>query len=351
MLCCSDGAEATQHKRINSMLRGEKKKLESEVKLLLLGAGESGKSTIAKQMKILHLQGFSIKEREQIKIIIFNNIIGSIRALILASSEFKLTLEERNQDSAKRLDAIGDVYFGERYLSEQHVGDIIKVWNDPAIQETYKRSSEFQLSDSAAYYFNKIEEIGAPNYVPNEQDILRSRAKTMGVVEIEFDAGDMHFRMVDVGGQRSARKKWIHCFQDVTAVIFCVALSEYDLKLFEDEETNRMHESLGLFKEMCNLTWFKNTAMILFLNKRDLYEEKIKRVPLSLCFADYTGPNDIDSTIKYIQLQFEAQNTTYPKKPIYAHTTTATDTENINRVFTAVKDSVLRRALDEAGIV
>lgn len=161
----------------------------------------------------------------------------------------------------------------------------------------------------------------------------------------------MHFKMVDVGGQRSERKKWIHCFQDVTAVIFCVALSEYDLKLFEDDETNRMQESLRLFKEMCNLMWFKNTAMILFLNKRDLYEEKIRRVPLTKCFPEYTGPGDIDSTIKYIQYQFELQNTTYPKKPIYAHTTTATDTENIDRVFTAVKDSVLRRALDEAGIV
>ena len=42
--------------------------------------------------------------------------------------------------------------------------------------------------------------------------------------------------MVDVGGQRSERKKWIHCFEGVTAIIFCVAMSEYDLVLAEDEE-------------------------------------------------------------------------------------------------------------------
>ena len=44
------------------------------------------------------------------------------------------------------------------------------------------------------------------------------------------------FRMFDVGGQRSERKKWIHCFEGVTAIIFIVAMSEYDLTLAEDQE-------------------------------------------------------------------------------------------------------------------
>jgi hypothetical protein len=57
----------------------------------------------------------------------------------------------------------------------------------------------------------------------------------------------------------------------VTAVLFCVALSEYDLKLYEDDTTNRMHESIKLFKEICNTKWFVNTSMILFLNKKDLF--------------------------------------------------------------------------------
>lgn len=45
--------------------------------------------------------------------------------------------------------------------------------------------------------------------------------------------------MFDVGGQRSERKKWIHCFEGVTAIIFCVAMSAYDLVLAEDEEMVR----------------------------------------------------------------------------------------------------------------
>jgi GTPase SAR1 family protein len=95
--------------------------------------------------------------------------------------------------------------------------------------------------------------------------------------------------LVDVGGQRSERRKWMHCFQDVTAVIFCVALSEYDLKLYEDETTNRMQEALKLFKDICSTKWFVDTDIILFLNKKDLFAKKIVKQPLSICFPDYTG--------------------------------------------------------------
>lgn len=95
--------------------------------------------------------------------------------------------------------------------------------------------------------------------------------------------------MLDVGGQRSERRKWIHCFDSVTAVMFCVALSEYDQVLREDATQNRMKESLLLFDEVSNSHWFKNTSFILFLNKTDLFKEKIGRVDLTCCWPNYTG--------------------------------------------------------------
>jgi len=52
--------------------------------------------------------------------------------------------------------------------------------------------------------------------------------KTTGIVEVHFSFKNLNFKLFDVGGQRSERKKWIHCFEDVTAIIFCVAMSEYD---------------------------------------------------------------------------------------------------------------------------
>jgi hypothetical protein len=84
-------------------------------------------------------------------------------------------------------------------------------------------------------YFDSIDRISDPRYTPSDQDVLRSRVKTTGITETTFIIGDLTYRMFDVGGQRSERKKWIHCFENVTAIIFLVAISEYDQVLIEDE--------------------------------------------------------------------------------------------------------------------
>ena len=116
------------------------------------------------------------------------------------------------------------------------VADAIRgLWQDQGVQETVSRSREFQLNDSATYYFNMIDRMAAPDYMPTDQDILRSRVKTTGITETTFKVGELTYKLFDVGGQRSERKKWIHCFENVTALVFLVSLSEYDQMLYEDE--------------------------------------------------------------------------------------------------------------------
>ena len=88
-------------------------------------------------------------------------------------------------------------------------------------------------------FFDRIEDLFAVTYVPTDQDILRSRLKTTGITETIFDLGQLKYRMFDVGGQRSERKKWIHCFENVTALLFLVAISGYDQCLVEDKDAVR----------------------------------------------------------------------------------------------------------------
>jgi guanine nucleotide-binding protein G(i) subunit alpha len=138
-------------------------------------------------------------------------------------------------------------------------------------------------------YFDSIGRIAQPDYLPSDQDVLRSRVKTTGITETTFIIGDLTYRMFDVGGQRSERKKWIHCFENVTTILFLVAISEYDQLLFEDETVNRMQEALTLFDSICNSRWFVKTSIILFLNKIDRFREKLPVSPMKNYFPDYDG--------------------------------------------------------------
>jgi len=178
--------------------------------------------------------------------------------------------------------------------------------------------------------------------------VLRVRVRTTGINEITFTIKDFQFRMVDVGGQRSERKKWIHCFEGVTAIIYCFALNEYDMALFEDEKVNRMLESLELFEEICNSKWFTKTAIIIFMNKADLFKEKIVKVDMNVLFDDYTGGLDYKQGIDYIEKKFESLNRQKSKR-LFIHVTTATDTENIKVVFEAAKEIILSQTLAKIG--
>ena len=118
-------------------------------------------------------------------------------------------------------------------------------------QELVKRKDEFQFLDSAPYFLNKAETIVGDDWIPTEEDVLRARVMTTGIVKFDFElplkGQKFKFELIDVGGQRTERKKWIHVFEDVTAVLFIISLSDYNQTLYEDENTNRMHESEKLF--------------------------------------------------------------------------------------------------------
>jgi len=289
-------------------------------------------------MKVIHSGGYSRDELLQFKPLIHANVMQAISMLENASDTLGIPL--KNKTKLRPSDPVN-----------QSNAPIIKEFiQDPAVKELLARRNEFQFLESAPYFFQCVDRLADPNYVPTVDDGLRCRVRTSGVLETEFKIENTSMRMVDVGGQRTERSKWIHCFEGVTAVLFCVSLSEYDQKLEEDNATNRMHESLRVFQDVSNSKWFANTPIILFLNKRDVFEEKIKKVDLNpVCFTEYQGGKDFDKAVAYIKSKFVevSQN---KQKPIYCHVTTATDTKNIAVVFAAVKDIVLRRMVQETGL-
>jgi len=339
---------------ISKTIKEDKKKFDQEIKLLLLGTGESGKSTFAKQLKVLHTSGFSKEELNSYTPVITNNILSAFKNILLATEKFGKSSELYQTAPAKSIQYFLAADPLKDDLQPQVAEHVKALWSNPVIQETVLKSYLFQLPDSAAYLAENIDRIVMRDYTPTFEDILRCRARTTGIVEIEFEIDKFKFKVVDVGGQRSERKKWIHCFEGVTGLIFCVALSEYDQKLYEDERTNRMHEALELFDEMCNSEYFARTDIMLFLNKCDLFREKLKRVDLSVCFSDYNFGADFDRACNFIRTKFEGLNRRTaggtPKR-LYCHVTCATDTENVRVVFNMVRHIILNRNLEGAGII
>eukprot|EP01133_Synstelium_polycarpum_P013885 gene13885-16379_t len=331
------------------------------LKLLLLGASDSGKSTLFKQMKIIQENGgFSEKELEENRVLIFENIISQMNILLEALYCDRGSMSEPGDD----LMYFDDPLNFERGVRVKHayhlltagetltdwpiiISDIIQLWQSCEIQHQFNTREDgtknFQLNDSAPYFLSNLGAYSTESFIPTEQDVLRIRTKTTSVTEADYTFRGLRFKMVDVGGQKSYRRKWIHCFDNVSAVLFVASLNSYDQVLEEDGTTNRLQDSLQLFNEIANSKWFEKSAMVLFLNKTDLFKDKIKRIPLSRYF-NFPGPASTKSAATFISNLFSSQ--IKHKRQLYLHLTCAVDTTNVKFVFQSVIDDLLKKSLE-----
>ncbi|TQS33135.1 hypothetical protein Golomagni_06529 [Golovinomyces magnicellulatus] len=330
----TDKGEA-RSRELDRAIRQDERRMAREVKLLLLGAGESGKSTILKQMKLIYSQGFTKNERLDWKPVVFSNIVQSFRTISEAMTELNFEFDNPDNEKFMAHILVEHEISPEEKLPQDYLEPIKALWQDKGVKAAIAKGNEYALHDNLAYFVDDLDRIWAEGYVPNDQDLLRSRLRTTGITETIFDLGQLTYRMFDVGGQRSERKKWIHCFENVTTILFLVAISEYDQLLFEDETVNRMQEALTLFDSISNSRWFTKTSIILFLNKIDRFKEKLPVSPMKNYFPDYEGGDDYAAACDYILNRFVSLNQ-HETKQIYTHFTCATDTTQIRFVMAAV---------------
>jgi len=219
---------------------------------------------------------------------------------------------------------------------------------------------------NAIYFFQNVTKYCEKNFFPDNNDIVRVRATTTGIQETIIQgrtkksdkSAKQKFRLVDIGGQRSERRKWISCFDDSDAVIYLSAINEYDMTLIEDSTVNRLQESLNLFRNISKGKWFEHIPWIVFLNKSDLFKEKIEREPLGLYFKDYekfiadenklkelgAEPSEYELGLAFLEDLFRLHYS--GKSHVYVYETNALDTEGCVTVWKALKSHCFNAQLD-----
>jgi len=319
-----------------------------DFKFLLLGSGESGKTTFHKQVKLLFDQSFKEEEIRSYIPNIYANVLTTIVGLCTACfkedeanpfSDSKLFEDGKRFKEMKPEDLILNDKELKKYTPELHQS-IMNLWADKNVKSSYEKSRyEYHIFDGAGHFLDNLERIKPPNYVPTTDDILNCRRKTIGIVELKFTTNyggtELNLNIVDVGGQRNERKKWTNSFVGVNAVMYVASLGEYDQKCYEDDTTNRMLESLELFETVINNNFFKDAQIILFFNKRDVFAKKIKSSPLSKTFPDFSGGQDHDVAFKFIQQKFLDANKGNPER-IHMFLTQATDKGVVKDTFDEV---------------
>ncbi|KAI7823776.1 guanine nucleotide binding protein, alpha subunit [Gamsiella multidivaricata] len=361
---------------IDKSLRADKERLQKErgAKLLILGPSETGKTTVLKQLKLLYGRKGLDAERQTYRRVVHLNTMKAIQALSYGLQRTNIPLEHAENiahlETVMRLEttlkrySITSIGFtnpaiprkitdakAETDMFLEMVPAIKALWADGGIQETYRTVTNLNLQDSAKYFLDSVDRIADLNYVPTDDDILQARVRTLAVSEHLFNIDGVTYKIFDVGGQKSLRKYWAPYFDDVNAIIFMVALSAYDQPCEDDERLNRLEECMSLFNSIANHKLFEMTSFLLFLNKIDIFQQKLDAGSLvSTYFPDYRGPNDYMNTTLYFQQRF-LQQCKDTAKQVYTHFTHATDTNQMRVIVVAVNAIVQRLNLRSSGLL
>mmetsp|Transcript_30757 Transcript_30757/g.49333 ORF Transcript_30757/g.49333 Transcript_30757/m.49333 type:complete len:443 (-) Transcript_30757:305-1633(-) len=438
-LCCTNsgpGEEREINQHIDAHMKNAINAEKITHRILLLGPGDTGKTTIIKQMRKIHNGVIAEEQLDSHAAYIRTQIVKYMQTLCVQSIKLNIALSA-SQDDDDDSDAQASRDFicnlsAPCDLSPDVVQHMKVLWNNDGIRQTLEQRAKFQIPDNVAYFFDqRLDDIGADDYVPTFEDYLRIRMRTSGMNQEEFlvyfgrngqtlhvhdhhdnngkhgtvksasathanadsnntpkateykdleleIARDEHngvknnnskkaiakgkahkFVFIDVGGQRSERSKWMNMMRDeIHAVVYVVAIAEYDLTCFEDSKTLRLHEALTLFEQVLQKGFLKNKTVTLFFNKYDLLVQKLQddtKTTIKDHFPEFPDDKDERDPVvvaEWVYQQFLAIfRRMEPNAHItpHYHCTYALDTEQVESLMGDIQSDLIRSQLKMAG--
>eukprot|EP00924_Labyrinthula_sp_SR-Ha-C_P003941 augustus_masked-scaffold_3-processed-gene-9.56-mRNA-1 protein AED:0.35 eAED:0.35 QI:0/-1/0/1/-1/1/1/0/387 len=367
--------------KIEKKMAADKSQGNSIRKVLLLGPGDSGKTTIFKQMKLANSQREGIHQTPttQLRSHCIHNLLKGAKDLVEQIDRSKdepiMALLSQDKKFEKSFQILKGQRPGEPLSFGKELGEAFEIfWTEKHVQRFWKDNwtvssvpqSFSKFADDCVENWKNVDpkqRWGSEQWAPNPEDEILFRIQTTGVVFQDFKGlhPNLILRMIDVGGQRSERAKWLPVFHDINTVLFVVSISDYNQVLYEAEDVNRLKESLSLFESTIPYSNFSEEVdFIIFLNKVDLFEQKIveHKIPISVSkeFPDAPkledGSDDFDlyRNKEWMANKFRAVfQKQRPRSEFYKHFTVATDSLNIFKVLDSVKTAVLKKNFDQFG--
>lgn len=331
--------------------KSSKTSFKGTLRILLLGVSGSGKSTFTKQMKILHLGGFSDEERCNYKTILRSNILVGMREYIKQAEKLELSLLEKNRRRARFFTETQTLDADNAVWDDKLKKRLQQLWEDPSIQQLHKDAGLYQLQiHHMEYMMTHLDRICNVSFEPTIHDILLARQRTAGTNSIQFVKEKYKWELVDVGGQIPERAKWAKLLKEgVTALIFFVGLDEYNMLSGEDKTRTKMQVSMDVFQDVMSSENITNTCCLLFLNKIDLLENKVNDKKhfrdFKKTFDDYKGPQEPGAVSKFLEKKF--LDLVPKERNVRPFIVCALDTDMMKTIFEAVKESIFSKAMEQ----
>jgi len=344
------------------------------LRVVTMGISGSGKSTFSKQLKLLYCNGFTDEERIAYRDILFYNVLHGMKELVTEAA--KLDCELRS-DLRKTFRFFMELNPLTTEWNSALQENIEVLWADKAIQKTWTLSgAQLTQISNLKYLIENLDRYCSDGFIPNTEDILRARQRTTGFNSFNFEISKINWSIVDAGGQLCEQLKWqtilsgdeTNVDEEITtekskgkqskskkrvntAVVYFVALDEYDVASLDDPTKSKMEMSKAALENLDNETSF---PLIIFLNKFDLFTSKIKSTKgfesFKTTFPDYTGKQNEIEAANHVLSCFKA-GVDREKHDLSVHLTCALDTNAMDSVFKALTDTLLKSRLALSGLV